>query len=790
MIHRERPRPPAYIYPADEWRMLETRYYPPYVPATETMFSTANGYLGIRGSFDEGRPVCRSGTFVNGFYESWPIVYGEDAFGFAKTGQTIVRVPDGMVIHLYVDDEPFYLPTAKVVSYERALDMRFATLDRRVIWETPRGKRVLIDSHRLVSLEHRHLAAIQYEVTLLDADAPMVISSHFYIPDGDAADSDDPRRVARFGSRVLHPHVHRERGRRLALGLTTERSDMRLGCATDHEVETDCEVSWASECAENGGKVVFSLDGRRGCPIRLVKYLTYHSSDTAYPPELCDRAERTLDRAVRDGFDSLLVSQRSHMDDFWERSDVQVEGEPEVQQAIRFNLFHVMQATARAEGVGVPAKGLTGDGYEGHYFWDTEIYVLPFLVYTAPRVARNLLMFRYGYLDKARERARQVNQRGALFPWRTISGEEASSYYAAGTAQYHINADIMYALKKYVDVTGDVTILEEGGAEMLIETARLWCDIGFYSARRGGHFCIHSVTGPDEYNTVVDNNTFTNLMARENLSYAVEVVEGIRRDRPALFQELVDRTQLEVSELEQWRRAAEAMYVPFDETEGIHPQDDDFLCKKPWDFENTPRENYPLLLHYHPLVIYRHKVIKQADIVLAMFLLGNEFSLEQKKRNFDYYDPLTTGDSSLSACIQAIVAAEVGYIEKAREYARYAALMDLADVAGNVRDGCHIASMGGTWLALASGFAGLRDHDGRISFRPQLPSTIRGLRLPLAIRCRRLLVDVRREETTYTLVSGPDLAIWHCDEEISLTPEAPSRTLRNPPHGELAALSA
>jgi alpha,alpha-trehalose phosphorylase len=442
-----------------------------------------------------------------------------------------------------------------------------------------------------------------------------------------------------------------------------------------------------------------------------------------------------------------------------------------MQQALRFNLFHILQATGRAEGVGLPAKGLTGRGYEGHYFWDTEIYLLPFLIYTAPRIARNLLRFRYSFLDKARQRAREVNQKGALFPWRTINGEEASAYYAAGTAQYHINADIAYALRKYVQATGDQEFLLEYGAEMLVETARLWRDLGFYSDRQGGQFCIHGVTGPDEYNTVVDNNTFTNLMARENLWYAAETVEWLRAGYPERFSELVDKTGLENQEVWGWKEAADRMYIPFDQKEGIHPQDDAFLDRPLWDFENTPLDKYPLLLHFHPLVIYRHQVIKQADIVLAMFLLGNEFSAEQKKRNFDYYDPLTTGDSSLSACVQSILAFEVGNLEKARDYTRYSVLMDLADITGNAHDGCHIASMGGTWMAAVYGFAGFRDHEGRFSFRPRVPEQMQRLRFPLTLRDQVLEVDITRESVTYSLRRGDGLTIQHEDREIRLSPE-------------------
>jgi alpha,alpha-trehalose phosphorylase len=781
MQHHKLLIPPRYIYPPEPWRWVEKQFYPKLLVQMETLFSTANGYLGMRGVFEEGTPVAQNGTFINGFYESWPIVYAEEAFGFAKTGQTIVNATDSKIIRLYVDDEPFYLPSADLLKFERALDMQNGTLDREVLWQTPSGKQVSIRSRRLVSFEHRHLAAICYEVTILNAKAPIVISSEMHYDASARASEGDPRLAKGFKERVLLPQQHWVKDRRIVLSHITRNSRMTLACGVEHEFETKSPYIYDSQCSEDDGKVVFSVDAQPGVPIRLVKYMTYHTSDHFPAQELCERAGRTLDRALVHGFDDLLASQQQYLDDFWDRSDLKIDGDPQqpsettewLQQVLRFNLFHVFQASARSEGVGVPAKGLTSHAYEGNYFWDMEIYLQPFLTYTAPRIAKNLLLFRYSLLDKARQRAREVNQDGALFPWRTINGEEASAYYAAGTAQYHINADIIYALKKYINATGDEEFLLNEGAQMLVETARMWYSLGFFSKRVAGQFCIHGVTGPDEYNAVVNDNTYTNLMARENLWYAANTVEMLRDRHPDRFIALVDKTKLERTEVENWRKAADNMYLPFDERLKIHIQHDGFLDEKVWDFENTPADKYPLLLHFHPLVIYRHQVIKQADIVLAMFLLGDKFSPEQKRRNFDYYDPLTTGDSSLSVSIQSIVAAEIGYLEQAIEYAKYAVLMDLGDVAGNVKDGCHIAAMGGTWMVAVYGFAGMRDYNGHLSFHPKLPETVKRLRFPLTIQGQRLEVDIQEETATYLLRQGTQLAIAHQGKEIQLLEGTP-----------------
>jgi alpha,alpha-trehalose phosphorylase len=784
MLHHERLRPPSHDYPADEWNVIEKAFRPEFMAQSETMLALGNGYLGMRGCPEEGGPNAENATLINGFYETWPIVYGEEAYGFAKTGQTICNVTDGKVIKLFVDDEPFWLPNANLLRYDRRLNMKSGTLDREILWETPAGKQVLIRSRRLVSFENRHVAAISYCVTPLNSGAFIVISSEMSADEPTAvANADDPRLAKGFSGRVLHPRASYAKGRRIVLCHATAKSRLTVACATDHALETSCPHTDKTVHRDDFGQVAFTVDARAGSPIRLIKYIAYHSSGAASAEELCGLTEWTLDRITAQGFEQLQNSQEQYLDDFWRRSDVRIRdvredrlkrSTVEIQQAIRFNLFHILQASARAEHAGVAAKGLSGKAYEGHYFWDTEIYLLPFLTYTSPRIARNLLTFRYKMLSQARARAKQLGHRGAMFPWRTISGEEASAYYAAGTAQYHINADIMYALRKYVQATGDEPFLQDCGAEMLVETARLWVDLGFYSETKGGKFCINGVTGPDEYNAVVNNNAYTNLMARENLRYAAETVKSLQSTQPDAYNALVLKTALEPSEPEAWLRAAENMYVPYDEKRQIILQDDSFLDREPWDFQNTPPEHYPLLLFYHPLNIYRKRVIKQADVVLAMFLLGDMFSPEEKKRTFYFYDPLTTGDSSLSSCVEAIIAGQIGDMDKAFRYGMAALLMDLADVGGNVKDGCHIASMGGTWMMLTYGFGGMRDNDGTLSFWPRrAPEENAILRFPVTYRGQRLEVEIAHEKVEYALRAGESLLIRHEKEEIHLTRENP-----------------
>jgi len=776
-------------FPVDPWRLVEQAYSNDDLGVTETLFALGNGYLGMRANPEEGREAHSHGTYLNGFHETWPILHAEEAYGFAKTGQTIVNVPDAKLMKLYVDDEPLLLASADLDSYERALDFRTGTLDRSIVWRTPAGKRVRVTSKRMVSFVHRHLAVMTLEVTLLDAPAPVVVSSQllnrqdgedeYHVRAAALGEGKDPRQARKFEHRVLQPRLQREREHEVVLGYRTANSRMTLACGTRHRIETSCHAEVTTEVGEDLAKTVFTVRATPGDPIRITKLVSYHSSAGVPAQELADRCTRTLERAEVDGVDTMLEEQRAWLDEFWARADVELRGDEHAQQALRWNLFQLAQASARTQEQGIPAKGVTGGGYDGHYFWDTEVYVAPFLAYTTPEAARKVVRFRWQLLDAARARAAEMDEAGALYPWRTISGEEASAYYAAGTAQYHINAAVVMALRRYLEASGDIDFLSHEGAEILVETARLWADLGFYASNGSRTFHIHRVTGPDEYTTVVNDNFYTNVMARFNLRYAARTVRFLANWNPQAFDQLCRSTKLDLAELEAWDAAADAMFLPYDEELGINPQDSEFLDLEPWDWDNSPPDSFPLLLNYHPLVIYRHQVLKQADVVLAMFLRSEIFPVEQKRRNFDYYDPITTGDSSLSACVQAVVAAEVGYDALALEYFTRALFLDLCDSHGNTADGVHVASAGGVWAGVVHGFAGMIEQGDHLEFAPRLPAAWDGLTFHLLRHGSQLRIDVDRDGLTLTVLDGDGVPVRHRDELVVVRVDEPLRIPRD-----------
>ncbi len=774
-------------FPVEPWRLVEREYRSDDLGHTETLFGVGNGYLGMRANPEEGRDAHSHGTYINGFHETWEIQHAENAFGFAKVGQTIVNVPDAKLMKLYVDDEPLLLSTADLDSYERAVDFRTGILTRDLVWRTPGGKRVHVRSTRMVSVAERHLAVMTFEVTMLDDSGPVVVSSQllnrqdgvdeYHVPDaalGEAEVEHDPRQARLFDHRVLCPTSQRDStddsgSGDVILGYTCTNSGMTIACGFRHEIVTDSDVDVFTGVTGDLAKSVIEIHAQVGVPITITKYVSYHTSTGVPCEELADRCARTLHRAAQTGIEALRDEQSTVFEGFWAASDVEIDGDDTAQQAMRWNLFQLAQASIRTQEQGIAAKGVTAGGYDGHYFWDSEVYVLPFLAYTDPVAARKLLRFRWHMLDAARRRARVLNQRGGLYPWRTINGEEASAYYAAGTAQYHINAAVVFALGRYLDATGDVDFLADEGAEILVETARLWEDLGFYMENNSGSFHIHRVTGPDEYTTVVNDNCYTNIMARFNLRYAARTVRFLAEWNPDAFESLCRRTELDLGELDSWDAAADAMFIPFDAEREIHPQDTQFLNLEAWDWAGTPADKYPLLLNFHPLVIYRHQVLKQADVVLATYLRSPHFSQEQKRRNFDFYDPITTGDSSLSACVQGVVAAQVGHADLAIDYFRRALYLDVCDVHGNTSDGVHIANCGGVWAGIVHGFAGMLETGEVLKFAPRLPSDFSTIRFRIHRHGSTIQVELTPDGCDLTHVAGLGVPVRDGDREFVVT---------------------
>jgi alpha,alpha-trehalose phosphorylase len=749
-------------FPVEPWAVRETELDLDRLAQTESVFALANGHIGLRANLDEGEPFGLPGTYLNGYHEVRPLPYAEAGYGYPEIGHTVVNVTNGKIIRLLVEDEPFDVRYGELRRHERVLDLRAGVLRRTAEWASPTGGAVRVSSTRLVSFTQRAIAAILYEVEPLEAALPVVVQSELVSNESMPMSQADPRAAAALAA-PLESELHESMDYRALLVHSTKVSDLRMAAAMDHVINPPDGIEISIESHPDLARLTVTGDIAPGKPLRIVKILSYGWSGARSLPAVRDQVAAALAGARHTGWDGLLAQQRAYLDDFWDRADVELEGDEELQQAVRFALFHVIQAGARGEQRAIPAKGLTGPGYDGHAFWDTESFVLPVLTYSAPSAVADELRWRHSTLAQARARAEVLGLNGAAFPWRTIAGDENSGYWPAGTAAFHINADIADAVIRYVNATEDDAFEREVGLELLVETARLWRSLGHHDAH--GHFRIDGVTGPDEYSAIADNNIYTNLMAQRNLLSAAAATERHPR--------LAGRLHVDAEEAAGWRDAANAMVIPYDEELDVHQQAEGFTQHQAWDFDATPLEKYPLLLHFPYFDLYRKQVVKQADLVLAMHLRGDAFTADEKYRNFAYYEPLTVRDSSLSACTQSVVAAEVGLLDLAYDYFAEAALMDLDDLEHNTRDGVHIASLAGAISAAVAGFGGVRDHSDRLTFMPRLPAALSRLRFRFTYRRRRMIVEVEHARARYTLVAGTEMEITHHGHTATVRPDEP-----------------
>jgi alpha,alpha-trehalose phosphorylase len=747
----------------EPWALHETALSLEVLPQTESLFALSNGLIGVRGNLDEGEPHGLPGTYLNGFYELRPMPSAETQYGAPESSQTLIDVTNGKLLRLLVDDEPLDVRYGHVRAHDRVLDFRAGTLTRTAEWCSPARRAVRVTSVRFVSFTQRAILGIAYEVEPVDGRANVVVQSELVANEQLASIAGDPRTAAAIESPLV-PEEHLARDSAGLLIHRTKRSGLRIAAAMDHVITGTPGLRIWAEADPDSARVVATDVLEPGQRLRLVKLVAYGWSHERTLPAMRDQVAAALVAARTAGWDALIAEQRAYLDDFWATGDVELEGDPELQQAVRFALFQIISAGARAEGRAIPAKGLTGTGYDGHSFWDSDLYVVPVLAYTAPDAAADALRWRHSTLATAKVRARDLGLAGATFPWRTINGEECSGYWPAGTAAFHVNADVAFSVIHYVNATGDDTFERDVGIDILVETARLWRSLGHHDL--DGNFRIDGVTGPDEYSAIADNNVYTNLMAQRNLLGAASACQR--------HQDRARELGVDPEEMAAWRAAADRVVIPYDDKLGVHQQSEGFTHHEPWNFAATKEDQYPLLLHFAYFDLYRKQVVKQPDLVLAMQLCSDAFTPEQRARNFDYYERITVRDSSLAACTEAVAAADAGHLRLALDYAAEAALMDLRDFEHNARDGLHLAALAGTWIAFVVGFGGMRDNGEALKFTPRLPDGLTRLTFSILRRGLCLRVDVTTREATYALTRGAGaLPIVHFGEPLTLTAAAP-----------------
>lgn len=752
----------------DPWQIIEADIEPSRLKFFESVFALSNGYMGIRGTIDADCPGFRDYSypafFINGVYDYASYKYEVPFINLAKRRHCILNICDWRIFNLNICGERFDPTQGRLLYYRRQLDMKQGVLNSDVLWESPCGRQVQIRSARIVSMVRRHIAAVNYEVTALNFSGTISIES------------------------CINGNVESQAlpGNHLSLISHGVKDDMRfLHCQT-HTDHIDVAMvfhhhSKASEKLEtvlttsNGSfKEVVKADCEQGQAISVTKTGSFYTSIESDKNTLLDRAFNELKGACDDGFQELLKEQKEYWSRYWSTADIEIEGVPRDQQAIRFNLFHLAQSLPDDHYRSISANGQTGDHYSGCVFWDTEMFIVPNFVYTNPKAVRMLLEWRYDRLEHARSYAKQICLSGANYPWATISGEDIICVPEGPSTEHHLNCAIARAIWQYWMATGDEDFVFGKCAEILFETARFFVSLGQFVPNRNNQFCINSVTGPDEYAVGVNNNCYTNVMVQWHLRFARQVHDRLRQNQPEQYNALVGKINLNPDECEEWQHAADNMYIPFNEQLGIHEQDDSFLYLAPVDMNLIPKYQ-DIQMSCPPANLRRLPVVKQADVVLLMFTRGEQFSIEQKHANYEYYEPRTSHGSSLSPGVYSIIASEIGKTQDAYRYFQQAVLLDLFDLRGNVAGGLHLACMGTAWMAVINGFGGMRDYQDRLIFNPELPREWTMCRFKVRYKGQMLEVEMRKAGTNFCLIEGNSLTFLCQHQSIELSREKPMR---------------
>lgn len=751
-------------YTPYDWKVTETEYGEKTNKVDETIFTLANGYIGIRGFYEEGfygeNPwESDPSVMLNGVYEYYPYHHIWCRPGFPERFHSIVNNVNPISVKIRLGDEIVTM-NGKVSGFERTLDMYRGEMTRTFAYETKAGEKAMLKYTRFVSQTEKHLLAEKIEIT---AGKGVKVS---VIGDLRTLDGTVLSKKEEIGADMTNPFAFlalRKEGKEDNLSYKTIKSGFEISCAIAEDLSATAE-----ESEERGENYVtrthsFVSGGEKVTYYRYVAFVTNTDGET-----YAEKATAIVRAAKKEGFESLLSKSVDYWKDYWETSDIAIRGDTAVQQGIRFGLFMINQSAGKDGKTNISANGLTGTAYSGHTFWDTEIFMSPMFLYAHPEIVKQLLIYRYNILPKAKERAKQMDDVGALFSWNSINGEECGHVFEAATAQYHINNDVFYSIFKYYEATEDWDFMEKYGIEILLETSKCLSHRGNFIERKGGRFCINCVCGPDEYNPVVDNNLYTNFLTKKQFLFTLDMSARLKEKNPAKYNELMTKCGIDDAELKRFREAADKMYLPFDAENGIYMQDDNFIYKDPIDLDAIPLEKLPLLTHLHPLNLWRYQVCKQADIVLLMFLESHEFTAEMRKKIFDFYEPKTIHDSSLSAGVHSIVACDIGYRDEAYGYLNQACRMDLDNVNRNTCYGIHAACMGSCYMMIVNGYAGMRIFDGRVHFRPYIPAKWEEYTFRIRFRGSVVKVKITQRQTEYTLLEGDKLTICSGDETVIL----------------------
>jgi maltose phosphorylase len=751
-----------------EWQVIEEGFHAEHNRITESIFSLGNGRMGQRANFEEAYSGdTHQGSYVAGVYYPDKTRVGWWKNGYPEYFAKVLNAPGWIGVRIQIGNFELDIARCRVEKFFRALDMKRGILQRRFTALLPDGKKLEVQTERFCSMADGELGAIQYRLRPLNFSSAIKIT----LP----VDADVENKDANYQEKFWNPVYQEAQMGWAIVTAQTRKTHFHVCTGMEYDLHVDGKPTRGkvfTHTREKYADNVVEVETPQGTELLIHKYAAVLSSENHPKEYLVNVCRAKLDEAAEKGYAQLLAAHEAVWAHKWEECDITIEGDVAAQQGIRFNIFQLSQTyTGEDERLNIGPKGFTGEKYGGSTYWDTEAYCLPFFLSTAdPAVARNLLVYRYKHLPRAIENAARLGFTGgaALYPMVTMNGEECHNEWEITFEEIHRNGAIAYAIFDYVRYTGDTAYLPEYGLEVLIAIARFWAQRVNWSVDKEKYVML-GVTGPNEYENNINNNWYTNLMAVWTLEYTQEVIQLVKQNYPDRWREITGTTGFdEAAETARWTDIRTKMHLPEDKARGVFLQQDGFLDKELLTVKDLRPEDRPLNQKWSWDRILRSCFIKQADVLQGLYFLEERFDPDTIRRNFDFYEPMTVHESSLSPCVHVILASQLGYNEKAYEMYLRTARLDLDDYNNDTEDGCHITSMAGTWMSVVKGFGGMRVADGTLSFRPFIPDGWKSYSFRIEFRHRVIRVMVSRQGTQIHLEAGEPLAVWLNGKQVQL----------------------
>lgn len=758
-----------YIKP-DAWSIIEEEFDTGRVKSSESLFSIGNGAMGQRANFEEqySGPSFQ-GSYIGGVFYPDKTKVGWWKNGYPEYFAKVLNAPNWIGINVFINEEPLDLFTCtQVKNFRRELNMKEGFLARSFEATLPNGVEIEVKAVRFLSIVNNELGAIKYEVTPLNQDATVKFDPYL---DGSITNTD-----ANWEERFWETQEVKTDGDRGFIVSKTLKTEFHVGTYMRSEIlKSGKKIEMSPEVKTDDDRVSFSysLVTAKAETAGIIKYAGYVSDMNHKRSELIQGASKVLDKAVEKGFDRLKNEQKKAWASIWEMADITISGDVKAQQGIRFNIFQLNQTyLGKDERLNIGPKGFTGEKYGGSTYWDTEAYCIPFYMATKDqKVARKLLAYRHNHLEKAKENASKLgfSNGAALYPMVTMNGEESHNEWEITFEEIHRNGAMVFAIYNYVRFTGDFSYIPEKGLEVMIAIARFWHQRANFSKNKD-KYVILGVTGPNEYENNVNNNWYTNYIAKWCIEYCLEMIGKVKDGHQEDYTRIMGLTSLNEGELSKWREVAENMYFPYSEEHGVYLQQDGFLDKEIIPVSDLDKKQRPINQKWSWDRILRSCYIKQADVLQGFYFFADHFTKEDLEKHFDFYEPLTVHESSLSPCVHSIQAALLGRMEQAYEFYVRTSRLDLDDYNKEVEEGCHITSMAGTWMSIVEGFGGMRVEDDKLSFKPQIPEQWNAYSFKVNFRDRILKVDVSSEKTEFSLEGNKSLEILVNDKVLEVQP--------------------